>query len=85
MRPCQFNLALGHGQSSILGGIGRQLVQGYGNDLSEVRVQQDRRAVDAHARVVFIGIGSELLGRYCRQIGTNPARLANNEWTLASD
>ena len=36
VQPFQVNLALGRGQSPVLGGIGRQLVQGYSNGLSRV-------------------------------------------------
>src|SRR5262249_17767230 len=62
------------GQRSVFGGVGRQFMQGYGDGLSGVRLQQNLWAVDVYALSALFGKGSKLLRRDCRQLSTDPLR-----------
>ena len=60
--PFQVKAAVVIAQRPVFGGIGRQLVQRYGNRLGSGRLQQGRWTVDAHAPLVLLAIRSKLLG-----------------------
>src|SRR5690606_4480345 len=61
LAPLEIDVALGFGQSAVFDRVGGEFVQRDGDGLGGVRLQDRRRAVDAHPALVLLEIRGKLL------------------------
>src|SRR5579871_2084982 len=74
MRPFERDFAYGVGKSPVFRGVGRQLMQHYGDRLSGIGLQENARSLYQHSSLMDFGIGCYFLCGDCRQLGAVPAR-----------